>query len=32
MDIAMATFYLIYAFVFNWVYDQVFPIPNTAAA
>jgi uncharacterized membrane protein len=32
MDIAMATFYLIYAFIFNWVYDQVFPIPNTAAA
>ncbi|WP_299330376.1 PACE efflux transporter [uncultured Psychrobacter sp.] len=32
MDIAMATFYLIYAFVFNWVYDKVFPIPNTAAA
>lgn len=29
MDIAMATFYLIYAFVFNWVYDRVFPIPNT---
>ncbi len=28
MDIAMATFYLIYAFVFNWVYDQVFPIPK----
>ncbi|WP_299065794.1 PACE efflux transporter [uncultured Psychrobacter sp.] len=32
MDIAMAIFYLIYAFVFNWVYDKVFPIPNTAAA
>ena len=32
MDIAMATFYLIYAFVFNWVYDKVFPISNTAAA
>ncbi|WP_367108840.1 PACE efflux transporter [uncultured Psychrobacter sp.] len=29
MDIAMATFYLVYAFVFNWVYDQVFPIPNS---
>ncbi|MGO1282193.1 MAG: PACE efflux transporter [Psychrobacter sp.] len=26
MDIAMATFYLVYAFVFNWVYDRVFPI------
>ena len=29
MDIAMATFYLIYAFVYNWVYDKVFPIPKT---
>lgn len=28
MDIAMATFYLIYAFVYNWAYDRVFPIPN----
>ena len=28
MDIAMATFYLIYAFVYNWAYDHVFPIPN----
>ena len=28
MDIAMATFYLIYAFVYNWVYDKVFPIPE----
>ena len=26
MDIAMATFYLVYAFVFNWVYDRVFPM------
>lgn len=28
MDIAMATFYLVYAFVYNWVYDQVFAIPK----
>ncbi|MGP4714820.1 MULTISPECIES: PACE efflux transporter [unclassified Psychrobacter] len=30
MDIAMATFYLVYAFVFNWAYDKVFPIPQHA--
>lgn len=29
MDIAMATFYLIYAFVYNWIYDKVFPIPES---
>lgn len=29
MDIAMSTFYLTYAFVYNWVYDKVFPIPNS---
>lgn len=27
MDLAFAAFYLIYAFVFNWTYDHVFPIP-----
>lgn len=27
LDIAFALFYLVYAFVFNWVYDVVFPIP-----
>ena len=26
MDIAMATFYLMYAFIYNWIYDKVFPI------
>ena len=33
MDISMATFYLVYAFVYNWLYDKVFPIPekNTIA-
>lgn len=28
MDIAMATFYLIYAFVYNLTYDKIFPVPN----
>lgn len=32
MDIAMATFYLVYAFVYNLVYDKVFPIPSPLAA
>lgn len=27
MDITMATFYLLHAFVYNWIYDNVFPIP-----
>ncbi|MDN5891251.1 MAG: PACE efflux transporter [Psychrobacter sp.] len=30
MDIAMATFYLIYAFIYNWIYDKVFPIPTSS--
>ena len=30
MDIAMATFYLIYAFIYNWIYDKVFPIPKNS--
>ncbi|GGO52761.1 Uncharacterized membrane protein [Roseovarius pacificus] len=30
MDIAFAVFYLVYAFVFNWSYDQVFPLPKEA--
>ncbi|WP_350559659.1 PACE efflux transporter [Psychrobacter sp. CAL346-MNA-CIBAN-0220] len=29
MDIAMATFYVVYAFIYNWVYDKVYPIPET---
>ena len=29
MDVSFAAFYLIYTFVFNWVYDLVFPIPET---
>lgn len=27
MDIVMATFYLVYAFIYNLVYDKVYPIP-----
>ncbi len=27
MDIAFAGFYLVYAFIFNWAYDVVFPVP-----
>jgi len=30
MDVAFALFYLIYAFIFNWIYDLVFPIPVEA--
>ena len=30
MDIAMSTFYLIYTFVYNWIYDKVFPIPQSS--
>ncbi|SOE08717.1 uncharacterized membrane protein [Hoeflea halophila] len=29
MDISFAVFYLVYAFVFNWLYDVVFPIPSS---
>lgn len=28
MDIALAVFYMVYAFVFNWAYDRVFPLPE----
>lgn len=28
MDIALAIFYMAYAFVFNWAYDRVFPLPE----
>lgn len=27
MDLGFAGFYLVYAFVFNWAYDVIFPIP-----
>lgn len=29
MDIAMATFYVVYAFIYNWIYDKVYPIPES---
>lgn len=30
MDMAFVVFYLIYAFAFNWAYDRIFPLPDTA--
>lgn len=27
MDVALAGFYMLYAFAFNWTYDAVFPLP-----
>lgn len=32
MDVSFAAFYLVYAFVYNWAYDQVFPIPAAQTA
>lgn len=32
MGVSMATFYLVYAFFYNWIYDKVFPIPKTYLA
>jgi uncharacterized membrane protein len=32
MDIAIAAFYVAYAFVFNLAYDKVFPVPLAAEA
>ncbi len=28
MDLGFSVFYLFYAFVFNWAYDWVFPVPE----
>lgn len=28
MDMGLAIFYMVYALVFNWVYDRVFPLPE----
>lgn len=28
MDLSFAAFYLVYAFVYNWAYDVIFPIPE----
>ena len=30
MDIAMASFYVVYAFIYNWIYDKVYPIPEAS--
>ncbi|WP_417519710.1 PACE efflux transporter [Marinobacter sp.] len=30
VDVSFALFYLVYAFVFTWCYDTVFPDPDTA--
>ncbi|MEX1234070.1 MAG: PACE efflux transporter [Roseovarius sp.] len=32
MDVAIAVFYLFYAFAYNWIYDIVFPVRETPAA
>ncbi len=32
MDVSFALFYVVYAFVFNWIYDRVFPLPEWTAA
>lgn len=34
MDLSFAIFYMVYALIFNWVYDRLFPLPewNRAAA
>ena len=32
LDIGFAVFFLVYAFVYNWAYDLVFPVPTTKAA
>ncbi len=28
MDLSFAAFYVVYAFVFNWAYDSIFPVPQ----
>jgi uncharacterized membrane protein len=28
MDLGLAIFYMVYALVFNWAYDRVFPLPE----
>ena len=30
MDVALVAFYLVYAFIFNWCYDRLFPLPESA--
>ncbi len=29
MDVSFSGFYLVYTFLFNWLYDLVFPVPAT---
>ena len=29
MDVSFAAFYLVFAFVFNWLYDVIFPVPDS---
>lgn len=31
LDVALAAFYVAYAFVFNWAYDRAFPLPEWTA-
>lgn len=31
MDLSFAVFYLGYTFMFNWLYDLVFPLPSSSA-
>lgn len=31
MDIGFSLFYLVYAFVFNWSYDRLLPLPDWQA-
>ncbi|QYJ71335.1 PACE efflux transporter [Shewanella sp. FJAT-51649] len=28
LDLGFVAFYIVYAFVYNWVYDKIFPIPR----
>lgn len=32
IDVSLAVFYLMYAFVFNWIYDVLFPVSEPANA
>lgn len=31
IDASFALFYIVYAFIFNWVYDRIFPVSSLAA-
>jgi len=30
MDLFLALFYMLYAFVFTWIYERIFPVPEPA--